>query len=175
MYFKHLENLLARISPRVYLQVVNSNLHCFLGCLLGRPIVNKHRAYTFHRPSALWLAQIFIDVAFSAVQILMFSIIVYFACGLVREAGAFLVFYLVILTGYLAMTLFFRTIACLCSSFDVRTAPCLHEPLKLCSANAIAGGSQICGRYYYILRDNLWISNTIQQGANLAAVDLLHQ
>ncbi|MCJ1434291.1 hypothetical protein MMC27_003658 [Xylographa pallens] len=89
------------------------------GCLLGRPIVNKHRAYTFHRPSALWLAQIFVDVAFAATQILVFSIIVYFACGLVRDAGAFFTFYLVIVTTYLAMTLFFRTVACLCSSFDV--------------------------------------------------------
>ena len=28
--------------------------------MLGRPIVNKHRAYTFHRPGALWLAQILV-------------------------------------------------------------------------------------------------------------------
>ena len=86
---------------------------------MGRPIVNKHRAYTFYRPSALWLAQIIIDVGFAAAQILVFSIIVYFMCGLVRtEAGAFFTFYLTIVTGYLAMTLFFRTIGCLCPDFD---------------------------------------------------------
>jgi ATP-binding cassette, subfamily G (WHITE), member 2, SNQ2 len=72
--------------------------------MLGRPIVNKHRAYTFHRPSALWIAQIVVDMAFGAAQILMFSIIVYFLCGLVRDAGAFFTFYLVVITGYLAMT-----------------------------------------------------------------------
>ena len=44
--------------------------------MLGRPIVNKHRAYTFHRPSALWIAQIMVDMAFRAAQILMFSVIV---------------------------------------------------------------------------------------------------
>jgi hypothetical protein len=44
--------------------------------MIGRPIVNKHKAYTFHRPSALWIAQIIVDMAFSAVQILVFSIIV---------------------------------------------------------------------------------------------------
>ena len=38
--------------------------------MLGRPIVNKHRAYTFHRPSALWLAQIIVDLCFAAAQIL---------------------------------------------------------------------------------------------------------
>jgi ATP-binding cassette, subfamily G (WHITE), member 2, SNQ2 len=86
--------------------------------MLGRPIVNKHRAYTFHRPSALWLAQILVDTAFASVQILVFSIIVYFMTGLVRDAGAFFTFVLIIVTGYLCMTLFFRTIGCLCPDFD---------------------------------------------------------
>ncbi|KAH8731975.1 ABC transporter CDR4 [Phaeosphaeriaceae sp. PMI808] len=87
--------------------------------MLGRPIVNKHRAYSFHRPSALWIAQIGVDLLFSSVQILVFSIIVYFMTNLYREAGAFFVFYLMIITGYLAMTLFFRTVGCLCPDFDV--------------------------------------------------------
>ncbi|ORX96976.1 ABC-2 type transporter-domain-containing protein [Clohesyomyces aquaticus] len=87
--------------------------------MLGRPIVNKHRAFTFHRPSALWIAQIGVDLLFSSVQILVFSIIVYFMTGLVRDAGAFFIFVLMIITGYLAMTLFFRTVGCLCPDFDV--------------------------------------------------------
>ena len=86
--------------------------------MIGRPIVNKHRAYTFHRPSALWIGQIAVDMAFSAAQILVFSIIVYFMCGLVLDAGAFFTFYLMIVSCYLAMTLFFRTIGCLCPDFD---------------------------------------------------------
>jgi ATP-binding cassette, subfamily G (WHITE), member 2, SNQ2 len=86
--------------------------------MIGRPIVNKHKAYTFHRPSALWIAQIIVDLAFSATQILIFSIIVYFMCGLVREAGAFFTFYIVIVSGYLSMTLFFRTTGCFCPDFD---------------------------------------------------------
>ncbi|EKD15858.1 uncharacterized protein L3040_003283 [Drepanopeziza brunnea f. sp. 'multigermtubi'] len=86
--------------------------------MTGRPIVNKHKAYTFHRPSALWIAQILVDLVFSAAQILVFCIIVYFMCGLVRNAGAFFTFYVVIVSGYLAMTLFFRTIGCLCVDFD---------------------------------------------------------
>ncbi|KAL1845392.1 ATP-binding cassette transporter snq2 [Paecilomyces lecythidis] len=86
--------------------------------MIGRPIVNKHRAYTFHRPSALWTAQIVVDAAFATVQICVFSIIVYFMCGLVLDAGAFFTFVLIIVTGYLSMTLFFRTIGCLCPDFD---------------------------------------------------------
>jgi ATP-binding cassette subfamily G (WHITE) protein 2 (SNQ2) len=87
--------------------------------MLGRPIVNKHRAFSFHRPSALWIAQIGVDLLFSSAQILVFSIIVYFMTNLVRDAGAFFTFYLMIVTGYLAMTLFFRTVGCLCPDFDV--------------------------------------------------------
>jgi ATP-binding cassette, subfamily G (WHITE), member 2, SNQ2 len=86
--------------------------------MLGRPIVNKHRAYTFHRPSALWIGQILVDLAFSATQIFVFSVIVYFMCGLALNAGGFFIFVLVIVSGYLAMTLFFRTIGCLCPDFD---------------------------------------------------------
>ncbi|PBP21531.1 hypothetical protein BUE80_DR007425 [Diplocarpon rosae] len=86
--------------------------------MIGRPIVNKHKAYTFHRPSALWIAQILVDLVFSAAEILVFAIIVYFMCGLVRDAGAFFTFYLVIISGYLATTLFFRTVGCVCPDFD---------------------------------------------------------
>ena len=39
-------------------------------------------------------------------------------CGLVYEAGAFFTFALVIITGYLGIMLFFRTVACMCPDFD---------------------------------------------------------
>lgn len=86
--------------------------------MIGRPIVNKHRAFTFHRPSALWIGQIIVDLGFAAVQIFVFSVIVYFMCGLVRDAGAFFTFYLVILSGYTCMTLFFRTVGVVSPDFD---------------------------------------------------------
>jgi ATP-binding cassette, subfamily G (WHITE), member 2, SNQ2 len=86
--------------------------------MTGRPVVNKHKAYAFHRPSALWIGQILVDQVFSATQVLLFSIIVYFMCGLVREAGAFFTFYLMILSGNIAMTLFFRIIGCISPDFD---------------------------------------------------------
>jgi ABC-type multidrug transport system permease subunit len=75
--------------------------------MLGRPVVNKHRAYTFHRPSALWIAQIVVDMGFAAAQIMMFSLIVYWMCGLARDGGAFFTFYVMIIFGYLAMTVWF--------------------------------------------------------------------
>ncbi|KAH6894483.1 ABC-2 type transporter-domain-containing protein [Thelonectria olida] len=88
------------------------------GTMTGRAIVNKHKAYAFHRPSALWIAQIFVDQAFAASQILVFCLITYFMSGLVRDAGAFFTYYLMILSGNIAMTLFFRIIGCISPDFD---------------------------------------------------------
>jgi len=85
---------------------------------VGRPILNKHKAYAFHRPSALWIAQIIVDQAFAASQILLFCVIVYFMTNLARSAGAFLIFFLMVLSGNIAMTLCFRIIGCICSDFD---------------------------------------------------------
>ena len=87
--------------------------------VLGRGVLNKHKAYTFHRPSALWLANIVVDMLFASVRSLVFAVLVYFLCGLVRDAGAFFIFYLLILSGYVAMTILFRTIAILSRNFDV--------------------------------------------------------
>lgn len=86
--------------------------------MMGRPVLNKHKAYAFHRPSALWLAQICVDMVFMASQIMVFCVIVYFMCNLVRDAGAFFTFFLLILSGWVAMTLFFRGIGCVCPDFD---------------------------------------------------------
>ncbi|CAH0014706.1 unnamed protein product [Clonostachys rhizophaga] len=86
--------------------------------MVGRAIVNKHRAYAFHRPSALWLGQLAVDTCFSATEILVFSIIVYFMTNLFRDAGAFFTFYLMIVVGNLCMALFFRCIACASPDFD---------------------------------------------------------
>lgn len=86
--------------------------------MMGRPLVNKHRQFAFYRPSALFIAQIFVDATFAIARILVFSVIVYFMCGLVRDAGAFFTFVLLIFTGYINMTVIFRTIGCLSPGFD---------------------------------------------------------
>ncbi|KAG6009719.1 hypothetical protein E4U21_001467 [Claviceps maximensis] len=88
------------------------------GTMMGRSIVNKHKAYAFHRPSALWIGQVIVDQFFSAFEVMAFSIIVYFMTGLVRDAGAFFTFYLLILSGNIAMTLFFRIMGCASPNFD---------------------------------------------------------
>lgn len=86
--------------------------------MMGRAVVNKHKAYAFHRPSALWIGQIVVDQAFAATEIMVFSIIVYFMTNLTRDAGAFFTFYLVILSSNIGMTLFFRIVGCVSPDFD---------------------------------------------------------
>ncbi|TLD28912.1 hypothetical protein PspLS_03876 [Pyricularia sp. CBS 133598] len=86
--------------------------------MMGRGIVNKHKAYAFHRPSALWIGQIFVDQAFGVPRVLVFSVIVYFMTNLFRSAGAFFMFFLFIMLGNIAMTLFFRIIGCISIDFD---------------------------------------------------------
>ncbi|KAL9053250.1 MAG: hypothetical protein Q9206_004009 [Seirophora lacunosa] len=105
----------------LFMALLNNAFQAFgelAGTTLGRPIINKHRAYTFHRPSALWIAQILVDTLYMAPQTLVFSIIVYFISGLALDAGAFFTFYLAILTAYIAMALFFRSIGCISPNFD---------------------------------------------------------
>ncbi|KAK0708091.1 ABC-2 type transporter-domain-containing protein [Lasiosphaeris hirsuta] len=88
------------------------------GTMTGRPVINKHNAYAFHRPSALWIAQIIIDQAFAATQIMVFCLIAYFMSNLYRSAGAFFTFYLFVLLCNITMTLLFRTIGCMSPDFD---------------------------------------------------------
>lgn len=87
--------------------------------MMGRGIINKHKSYALYRPAALWLAQIFVDFVFAASKILVFSIIVYFMCGLSRNPGAFFIFYMTTVICYLSLTLIFRSLGCMCRNFDV--------------------------------------------------------
>lgn len=63
-------------------------------------------------------------LAFAAVQIFVFSVMVYFLC-IVGDAGAFFTFYPFIISGYLAITLFIRTLGCLSPDFDyvIKSSP----------------------------------------------------
>jgi ATP-binding cassette, subfamily G (WHITE), member 2, PDR len=107
--------------------------------ILGRPILSKHRAYAFYQPSALWIGQIFVDMAFQSLIITAFCLMVYFSTHLAREPSAFFTFWITILTGYLTMTLIFRTIGILARDFDIaiRTASILIGLLVLTSGYPI--------------------------------------
>ena len=61
--------------------------------MMGRPIMWRQVGYAQYRPAALSLAQTFADIPFTTVQIVLFSIIIYFMSGLYLNAGAFFSFF----------------------------------------------------------------------------------
>ncbi|ORY59909.1 pleiotropic drug resistance ABC transporter [Leucosporidium creatinivorum] len=87
--------------------------------MMGRAIMWKHAGFTFHRPAALTLASTIADAPFNMLQILIFSIIIYFMAGLASGAGAFFSFYVIVLAGYFSLAAFFRLLGTFCSSYDV--------------------------------------------------------
>ncbi|CCO36283.1 ABC transporter G family member 11 AltName: Full=ABC transporter ABCG,11 [Rhizoctonia solani AG-1 IB] len=87
--------------------------------MTGRPILYKQLSYRFYRASALSVAQTITDIPLTAIRILIFSIIIYFMCGLQRSAGAFFTFYLFIYVTFLAMAAFFRLIGIICQGYDM--------------------------------------------------------
>lgn len=77
-----------------------------------------------------------------------------FMCHLVREPGPFFFFVITIIFGYLAMTLFFRTVGCLCPDFDVaiRLAATIITLLVLTSGYLIQWQSeQVWLRWFFYI------------------------
>ncbi|QRV86840.1 ABC-2 type transporter [Ceratobasidium sp. AG-Ba] len=86
--------------------------------MMGRPILYKQLSYRFYRGSALSVAQTITDIPLTSIRIMLFSIIVYFMCGLERSAGGFFTFYLFTYLTFLVMTAFFRLIGIICKGYD---------------------------------------------------------
>lgn len=57
--------------------------------MLGRAIAHRHKQFAFYRPAATTIAMTVADAPNNMLQILVFSIIIYFMGGLARTAGAF--------------------------------------------------------------------------------------
>ncbi|KAF2191656.1 hypothetical protein K469DRAFT_487704, partial [Zopfia rhizophila CBS 207.26] len=87
----------------------------------ARPILIKHKSFSFYRPPAYAIAQTVLDVPLLFVQVTMFDIIVYFMSGLQRTASQFFIanlfLYLLTMTVYAA----FRAIGATVPSLDAAT------------------------------------------------------
>lgn len=87
----------------------------------SRPILLKHKSFSFYRPAAYAIAQTVIDVPLVFVQVFIFDLVVYFMAGLARTASQF--FINLLFTWILTMTMnsFFRAVGAWCRSLDVAT------------------------------------------------------
>ncbi|KAL8948749.1 MAG: hypothetical protein Q9222_005088 [Ikaeria aurantiellina] len=87
----------------------------------SRPILLKHKSFSFYRPSAYAIAQTVVDLPLVLVQVFLFDIVVYFMSGLARTASQFFISLLLLFVLTLSMYSFFRAIGSLVGSLDVAT------------------------------------------------------
>ncbi|KAL4767698.1 ABC-2 type transporter-domain-containing protein [Aspergillus nidulans var. acristatus] len=86
-----------------------------------RPVMLKHKSFSFYRPSAYAVAQVVVDVPIIFIQVTLFELIVYFMANLQRTASQFFINFLFIFTLTMTMYSFFRTIGAFSASLDVAT------------------------------------------------------
>ncbi|KNG49730.1 abc drug exporter [Stemphylium lycopersici] len=87
----------------------------------SRPILLKHKSFSFYRPAAYAIAQTVIDVPLVLIQVVIFDIVVYFMANLSRTASQFFISLLFLWIITMTMYAFFRAVGALVSSLDVAT------------------------------------------------------
>lgn len=88
----------------------------------SRPILMKHKSFTFYRPSAYALAQVVGDVPIIFLQIAAFDLIIYFLSHLQYTPSQFFINYLFLYMCTMSMYAFFRMLGALVPSLDAATA-----------------------------------------------------
>ncbi|GAO19307.1 uncharacterized protein UV8b_05188 [Ustilaginoidea virens] len=87
----------------------------------SKPILLKHKSFSFYRPAAYAIAQTVVDVPMILIQVALFNILIYFMANLSRTASQFfictLILWLVTMTTYA----FFRMISAWCKTLDLAT------------------------------------------------------
>ncbi|KAL3456754.1 ABC-2 type transporter-domain-containing protein [Aspergillus heterothallicus] len=86
-----------------------------------RPVMLKHKTFSFYRPSAYAVAQVLVDVPIIFIQVTLFELIVYFMANLQRTPSQFFINFLFIFTLTMTMYSFFRTVGSFSQSLDVAT------------------------------------------------------
>ena len=87
----------------------------------ARPILLKHKSFTFYRPAAFALAQLAADVPVVFIQVACFDLVTYFLTNLARTPAQFFINFFVLYVITMTMYAFFRMLGALCSSLDVAT------------------------------------------------------
>lgn len=87
----------------------------------SKPILLKHKSFSFYRPAAFALAQTVVDVPLVFIQVVMFNIIIYFMANLARTASQFFICTLILWMVTMVTYAFFRTISAWCKTLDSAT------------------------------------------------------
>ena len=85
----------------------------------SRPILLKHKSFSFYRPAAYAIAQTVVDIPLVFIQVFIFDIVVYFMSGLARSASQFFISLFTLWLLTMSMYSFFRALGALCKSLDI--------------------------------------------------------
>ncbi|KAJ5669606.1 CDR ABC transporter [Penicillium macrosclerotiorum] len=97
----------------------------------SRPILMKHKSFSFYRPAAYALAQVVVDVPLVFIQVVLFDLVVYFMSNLARTASQFFINLLFIFILTMTMYSFFRSLGALCASLDIGEYMIINENYML--------------------------------------------
>ncbi|KAF5001042.1 hypothetical protein FDECE_11076 [Fusarium decemcellulare] len=87
----------------------------------SKPILLKHKSFSFYRPSAFAIAQTVVDVPMVFIQVVLFNIIIYWMANLARTASQFFIATLILWLVTMVTYAFFRAISAWCGTLDVAT------------------------------------------------------
>jgi ATP-binding cassette subfamily G (WHITE) protein 2 (SNQ2) len=87
----------------------------------SKPILLKHKSFSFYRPSAFAIAQTVVDVPLVFIQVIIFNVLIYFMANLARTASQFFISNLILWLVTMVTYAFFRAISAWCGTLDVAT------------------------------------------------------
>jgi ATP-binding cassette, subfamily G (WHITE), member 2, SNQ2 len=87
----------------------------------SKPILLKHKSFSFYRPAAYAIAQTVVDIPLVFIQVSIFNIVVYFMAGLARTPSQFFISELFLWVTTMTMYAFFRAVGALNKSLDNAT------------------------------------------------------
>ena len=87
----------------------------------SKPILLKHKSFSFYRPAAFAIAQTVVDVPLVLIQVVIFDLIIYFMSNLARTPSQFFISVLMLWMVTMVTYAFFRAIAALCGTLDDAT------------------------------------------------------
>ncbi|ETS82928.1 hypothetical protein PFICI_04804 [Pestalotiopsis fici W106-1] len=87
----------------------------------SKPILLKHKNFSFYRPSAYAVAQTLVDVPLVAIQVILFDVIIYWMAGLAATASQFFISLLILWTVTMVTYSFFRAISAIFKTLDDAT------------------------------------------------------
>ncbi|KAG6001354.1 hypothetical protein E4U21_004430 [Claviceps maximensis] len=87
----------------------------------SKPILLKHKSFSFYRPAAYAIAQTVCDVPLVFVQVFLFNVVIYFMANLSRTASQFFICTLVLWLVTMVTYAFFRSLSAWCKTLDLAT------------------------------------------------------